>query len=256
MIEKVSFPKLNRSSKLEESRTTPQLIKEAVQQFLLQKQYRKAESALEIAQALDPYDPEISYLLGITSLALNKPHRSILHLKRVINSDLSFVFRSHARLLLAYANINLERYEEAIKTLEDYIKENGEDYFSLEMLGYAHSESGNRDEAIKIYEKLVEKYPDKYVPMNNLAYALIETEEDQESLKKAEILATRAYGMNSDDPYIVDTYGWMLHKLGEYKRAHNILNIALEIATRNNYPEKLKKIIREHIKSNDEERRI
>ncbi len=260
MIEKVNFPRISREeiqSGRKATEATPDLLKKVASGFINSHEYKKAESVLEIAQTMDPSDPEISYLLGITSLALGKAHRALLHLKRVASSTLSFVFKNHARLLLAYSYIELGNFPEAISLLNKHINELPNDETALSMLAYAYFHNGEAQKSIEINEKLLEMDPERYVTMNNLAYTLIETRgDDPQSLKKAELLATKAYGTKPDDPYIADTYGWLLHKLGKYDEAEKILKLALEIAYRQNLPEKLLQIIREHLKKNEEEKRV
>jgi tetratricopeptide (TPR) repeat protein len=96
---------------------------------------------------------------------------------------------------------------------------------ALLLIGELHQQADEFDQARDAYEKLLEFQP-KFVPaLNNLAYLY---SEHYGNLKKAAEVAARARDAQPDNPYVADTFGWILYKQGEYSRAVNLLQESLE----------------------------
>ncbi|MGB0360560.1 MAG: tetratricopeptide repeat protein, partial [Endozoicomonas sp.] len=67
--------------------------------------------------------------------------------------------------------------------------------------------------------------PDNAAAMNALGYTLADR---TDRLKEAETLIFRAYELNSEDPAILDSMGWVQFRLGNYKQAEEFLRMAYE----------------------------
>jgi tetratricopeptide (TPR) repeat protein len=72
---------------------------------------------------------------------------------------------------------------------------------------------GRVDEAIGEYEALLRRFPQSDVAANNLAMMLVTYKRDSASLDRAKQLSAHFAG--SANPSYLDTYGWVLYKLGE-----------------------------------------
>jgi len=73
------------------------------------------------------------------------------------------------------------------------------------------------EKAVGIYDGLVERYPDGLEIVNNLAYILVTFNADEVSKKRALSLVERFKA--EKNPYWLDTYGWVLFKVGHTKTA-------------------------------------
>ncbi len=78
------------------------------------------------------------------------------------------------------------------------------------------------DAAIARYESILAKQPDQTEVLNNLAWLYID-----KNLDKAQLLAKRAYQLDSNDYRILDTYAWILLKSNQAAAAVPLLKRAL-----------------------------
>jgi len=80
-----------------------------------------------------------------------------------------------------------------------------------------------RDQAIVGYESLLDKWPTNSNVLNNLAYLLAG---NQNRLPEALAYAQKAWAAAPNNPMILDTYGYVLLKDGQYQRAVELLSAA------------------------------
>jgi Tfp pilus assembly protein PilF len=73
--------------------------------------------------------------------------------------------------------------------------------------------NGKIDEAVGVYEAALRRDPKSDVAANNLAMLLVTYKKDAHSLDRAKQLAQRF--ATSANPQFLDTYGWVLYKLGQ-----------------------------------------
>ena len=81
------------------------------------------------------------------------------------------------------------------------------------------------EKVIKEYESMLKEQPKNTLILNNLAYTLAESEMD---VGKALEYAERAYNAMSNNPEVLDTYGYVLLKSGKAEQANEILQRALQ----------------------------
>ncbi|WP_250658209.1 tetratricopeptide repeat protein [Alkalimarinus coralli] len=124
---------------------------------------------------------------------------------------------------------------EALKPLEDWLEIEKNSPRVMTMLAMSHQEAGNKDAAIAIYEQLLTVQASNAVAMNNLAWLYHEKQNP-----KAEELAKSASEIASQNPAILDTYGWILFKNGRTEEASSVLEKAYRLDK--NSPE-----IKEHL---------
>ena len=87
--------------------------------------------------------------------------------------------------------------------------------------------SENKDMMMK-HMRLSVVYDDQnHQAMNYMAYSLSEL---GQNLEEAEKLALNAYKLQSNDPYIADTLGWVYYKKGDYKKSAIYLEKAHEMS--------------------------
>jgi len=83
--------------------------------------------------------------------------------------------------------------------------------------------------AIVEFDKILAKQPDNTSVLNNMAYFLADNDEQ---LDKAVECARRAHETSPDDAGIMDTYAYALCKTGDYAKAEEILQMAIQIFER------------------------
>ncbi|MDZ7633070.1 MAG: tetratricopeptide repeat protein [Bacteroidales bacterium] len=76
------------------------------------------------------------------------------------------------------------------------------------------------DAAYAFYEEALQISPDETMVLNNYAYFLAEGDRD---LKKALKMAERVMQKEGDNETYIDTYAWVLYKLGRHRDAHKAM---------------------------------
>jgi tetratricopeptide (TPR) repeat protein len=114
---------------------------------------------------------------------------------------------------LAYAQLNNHDSNAAIATLQAAISKVTKPEQLETMLGLVYQQNGKADEAIQLYDTALRQDPKSDVIANNLAMLLVDTRRDAASLERANSLTARF--STSNNPQLLDTYGWVLYKRGE-----------------------------------------
>jgi putative PEP-CTERM system TPR-repeat lipoprotein len=130
-----------------------------------------------------------------------------------IDPDNAAAYASLARI---YNSLGRER--EVSETLEKGLALNDRDV-SLRLTQAMQMEhEGRYDEAIEAYSELYKERPNSTVIANNFASLLADhRSEDPEQVERAYNIAKRF--RQSDQPYLQDTYGWLLHLTGDSEAA-------------------------------------
>lgn len=82
------------------------------------------------------------------------------------------------------------------------------------------------DDAIKEYRQCVKRWPDSAMSLNALGYTLADRTQE---FAEAEKLIKKALKLEPDSPAIIDSYGWVLYRLGKRERALEELERAYEM---------------------------
>lgn len=90
-------------------------------------------------------------------------------------------------------------------------------------LGVLQDKMNLKAEMMVSMKKVIELEPEHAQALNYLAYSWAEM---GVQLDKAELYARRAVSKEKNDPYILDTLGWVLYKRGDYKKAVEVLEKA------------------------------
>ncbi len=114
--------------------------------------------------------------------------------------------------LLAALYEDRGNYEEARKVLEKGHDKFKDDENILYYLGFIYERLGDRDEAIATMESLIHQDPENANALNFVGYTLLE---DGKDLERATDYLTRAFHLKPKDPFILDSYGWLMHKSGK-----------------------------------------
>ncbi len=124
-------------------------------------------------------------------------------------------------LLRTYGKVQDVTYSQL---LAEALARDSTDPAALFYAAYAADSLGDRSRALMLYERLLFYDPSNAAAANNLAYILAER---GERLVFALELAQRALDAESSNASFLDTYGWVLHKLGRYEEASTYLERAV-----------------------------
>ena len=95
------------------------------------------------------------------------------------------------------------------------------------MLGDMFYKTGEADKGFEEYENSIYFFPDNALTLNNFAYFLSESDRDLEKAKK---MSRRSLDLVENNATYLDTYAWILYKMGEYQEAMDYMKLALELA--------------------------
>jgi tetratricopeptide (TPR) repeat protein len=132
------------------------------------------------------------------------------------------VFVLWAELLSGNKNI-----KDSLRVLDQGLEKYPDDSGLLYIKGAYLERSGNRPGAEKIMRQLIAKDPKNAAALNFVGYMLAE---DGRDLDEAETLVKRALEISPDNGGYVDSLGWVYYQRKEYKKAHQILERAVELA--------------------------
>jgi len=125
----------------------------------------------------------------------------------------------------AWLLASLERYDESLAYYDEMLKfrPDAESVY----LGRAELllRMGRLDEAIDGYAQAVKRWPDNATALNAYGYTLADR---TDRYREAEKLIRKAIRIEPDNPAIIDSLGWVLHKRGKHQEALTELQRAYE----------------------------
>ncbi len=128
------------------------------------------------------------------------------------------------KLLLAYAANERNEYDLALGELDKALTLAGNNKELLieitSLLASVYYQKGDIDKSFQTFDKGLELSPDNASMLNNYAYYL---SEQNTRLKEARIMIERCLKIESNSTYL-DTYAWIMYKLGKYRKADDIMN--------------------------------
>jgi tetratricopeptide (TPR) repeat protein len=128
--------------------------------------------------------------------------------------------------LLAAVYEDQNRIGDAKLALERGFKLFPEDENILYYLGFIYDRGGEKALGHETMEKLLQLNPNNPNALNFVGYSLVEK---GENLPRAQELLRRALALKPDDPFILDSYGWLHYRLGKHKDAMKYLEKAVAL---------------------------
>lgn len=130
------------------------------------------------------------------------------------------------QMFILYAAImdSLGLYEEGLKKVSQGMERFPNQPNILFYYGTLNDKLGKKEEMVSVMKKIIEMDPKHTQAINYLAYTYAET---ASNLPMAESLARKAHQLSPEDPFIMDTLGWVLYKQGRVKEAIPWLEAAL-----------------------------
>ena len=125
----------------------------------------------------------------------------------------------------------MDRPDEGLETLRQATRQINEES-NVETVSDIYTAMGDLlqerdevDEACSCYELALQYVPTKILVLNNYAYLLAQEERE---LGKAELMSRRTIEAEPDNATYLDTYAWILYKLGRYAEALTYITRAIE----------------------------
>lgn len=104
----------------------------------------------------------------------------------------------------------------ARKVLNEGFDRFPDDESILYYLGFVEDRLGNRDRAFELMEKILKQNPQNPNALNFVGFTLLEEGKD---LKLAAVYLDRAFKIRPNDPFILDSFAWLLHRTGRTRDA-------------------------------------
>ena len=114
----------------------------------------------------------------------------------------------------------------ALPYLEKALQISPSDLNVLSNLGLVYDDLKMDDECDRLYEQAFRYYPDNILLLNNYAYHLAERDK---KLKEALEMSKKTIEKEPDNASYLDTYGWILYKLKDYKNAAIYIDKAIKL---------------------------
>jgi putative PEP-CTERM system TPR-repeat lipoprotein len=183
----------------------------------------RSDAALRGARELSarrPGDPRAAVLEGDVYMALGQAREATRSYKRAysLRPDLQIAAKQSAAMRAAQLT-NPEA------PLARWVAEEPHDDRARMLLAQAYQADGRRQPAIEQYERLATNPAVGFSVFNNLAWLYYEVGDD-----RAESTARRALDLASDNPAVMDTYGWILVEKGQVAEGRDLLAVAAQRA--------------------------
>ncbi len=140
--------------------------------------------------------------------------------------------REDAQFYLATAFGRAERFGEVLSIVGPLVRKYPDNIRYLFMLGSALERTSQQDSAAVVFERILELDPEHAPTMNYLGYMWADL---GINLDKSLKLITTALEKNPDNGAYLDSYGWVLYKLGRYEDAEVQLRKAIDLTDKVDY---------------------
>jgi predicted Zn-dependent protease len=122
-----------------------------------------------------------------------------------------------------------KRIADGDKTLLEGLESNPDNEQLRLLLALSLTAQHRYEEAISQYEAVLRVAPGSILAANNLASMLVDYKGDSRSLERA-LALSRGFESRQPNPYLLDTLGWVHHKLGHGPDALRLLQQASALA--------------------------
>ncbi len=141
------------------------------------------------ASNLDPENPEVNYFIGVTYTRMEEYEMGSNYLENVIASEMAYINKVHARMVLGYIYTIREEYEKALEMFKGIVKSGFGSAQAYAAIGYIMDRMGDFKKAVMNLYKAVEIDPKNANAHNSLGYiftqANLNLEEALKECKKA-----------------------------------------------------------------------
>jgi len=166
------------------------------------------------------------WFLGRIATRLEQPERAVeeyTHLAMLADTV------AESWLDLGFAYRQLDSLDGEIKTYLSGLNSMVDEDSAIRLLfalGAAYERAGNIAKAVTTFEQIIEKRPGHDPSLNYLGYLLADR---GERLEYAKDLIEKALAISTENAAYIDSYGWVLFRMGQYKKAVKHLKKAVSL---------------------------
>jgi tetratricopeptide (TPR) repeat protein len=124
--------------------------------------------------------------------------------------------QNNIRLFMAQLLSSKEMSDSAIVMLRQVVENGGDTVRALFQTGAEYEKLGRFDKSVEAFELLLAIEPDHHPTLNYLGYMLADK---GERLDEALVMIEKAVNADPDNGAYLDSYAWVLYKLGRYSEA-------------------------------------
>ncbi|HEQ99709.1 MAG TPA: tetratricopeptide repeat protein [candidate division Zixibacteria bacterium] len=134
--------------------------------------------------------------------------------------------RTELQIYLSRYYAQLEQYQSVVNILEGVVDTSTTDIGALFTLASAYERIGEFDKSVAHFEQILELDQDFHPALNYLGYMYADS---GINLARAEDMIERALEKDSLNPAYLDSYGWVMFKLGKLEKAESYIQQAIEL---------------------------
>jgi len=201
---------------------------ESAANFYLGKIEEKHNNAVAAVVLFDKVtDQQLSLEAAISSINLLVKERQF----EQVDSRLSVLLQKYPqqklRFVLMQASLfsQQNQQEKSFNLLSEMLEEFPDEKDVLYTRALVAEHLGKMEVLETDLKKIIAKYPDDVDALNALGYKLLD---DSRRYREAEKYLQHAIKLRPSEPAIMDSYGWLLFKIGKYPQALNYLQSAYE----------------------------
>lgn len=188
----------------------------------LQKNNSRAESLyLQVIQRADTL-PQGFTGLALTYISWEKPEKTLEIARRGLEK---FPKSPDLRFWLAQAFSAQKEFDSARTVFSQLVSEEPENVNFLFAYAAALERSGNLDTSVATFKKVLSLEPDHAPALNYLGYTWADR---NENLPEAKKMIEKALENEPENGAYMDSYGWVLFRMGKLKEAEKYIKKALE----------------------------
>ncbi len=202
--------------------------------LFVQQQYEKIIEKIAPAAENFPEDFFLNLIVGLAYSQQGNDKEAKKYLMRAVELNPNDAV---ALTSLGFTLNRLKETDAAVVYLERSLKIQPDDVQTLGVLGLIYDDKKEYEKCDKVYRKALQIDSTNALLLNNYAYSLAER-----GIKLAEALqmSKKALTSEPENPSYLDTYGWILFRLGKYDSAKVYIQKALD-------KEKSNEVILEHL---------
>jgi tetratricopeptide (TPR) repeat protein len=165
--------------------------------------------------------------VGVASVYYDKNQfeeaaRILNEAKKVVPEE----FRVYFLLGITYQRMH--KTIDAASSLEKAIQLNDKSVEALSSLGIVYDEMKRHEDSDSVYERALRLDPNNHLVLNNYGYSLAER---GIQLDRAMKMSKEAVTQQPENQSYLDTYGWVLYRMGRYEEAEAQIRRAVELGS-------------------------
>ncbi|MCD6377080.1 MAG: tetratricopeptide repeat protein [Caldisericaceae bacterium] len=190
---------------------------------LEEKNYPLAEQYFKKAIQIDSDNRLAWLLLAFTYSDMGQTARADSTYRQLLNR-----FPKDATFWAFYGNFLQEKgqYQKSIAAFKKVLELDPKNEAALSGLAIVYENLKMFAQCDSIYEIALQRLPDNPLILNNFSYSLAERDK---ALERALQMAKKAVELEPNNAAYLDTYGWVLYKLGKYEQAAKFIKQSIEL---------------------------